>query len=378
MLALLQLECHAESASASLVSLILGTDWITKGVLVLLIGLSLLSWAIMFAKWRAFTVAEANGRKFVHEFERTRSIDDAASLAQRSKPSAFTAVFARAVQFLNDTKPALGATTDRTARLSGSQVEALRLVLDAESGKEREELGRFITWLATVGSVSPLIGLLGTVLGVMSAFVGIIEKGTATLPRWRRVLRALVGHGCGAGRRHPRLVRVQLVRARVSIGSTMRSKGWIGIDRTHGARRADLARQRGRRRGERMGVNGEINVVSLIDVMMLLMVIFMITAPIMQGGVDVKVPKADVRPLDAKSGLIVTIDRRGQIYADDVPLTEREFIGSVKTLADKKGGGGVMLRADKDVRYEIVLRVVAAIRDKGLDIGLVGEPVRPE
>ncbi|MCC6432089.1 MAG: biopolymer transporter ExbD [Gemmatimonadaceae bacterium] len=127
-----------------------------------------------------------------------------------------------------------------------------------------------------------------------------------------------------------------------------------------------------------MGVNGEINVVSLIDVMMLLMVIFMITAPIMQGGVDVKVPKADVRPLDAKSGLIVTIDRRGQIYADDVPLTEREFIGSVKTLADKKGGGGVMLRADKDVRYEIVLRVVAAIRDKGLDIGLVGEPVRPE
>ena len=135
---------------------------------------------------------------------------------------------------------------------------------------------------------------------------------------------------------------------------------------------------RGRRRGERMGVNGEINVVSLIDVMMLLMVIFMITAPIMQGGVDVKVPKADVRPLDAKSGLIVTIDRRGQIYADDVPLTEREFIGSVKTLADRKGGGGVMLRADKDVRYEIVLRVVAAIRDKGLDIGLVGEPVRPE
>ena len=181
MLALLQLSATPESASASLVSLILGTDWITKGVLMLLIGLSLLSWAIMFAKWRAFTVAEANGRKFVHEFERTRSIDDAASLAQRSRPSAFTAVFARAVQFLNDTKPALGATTDRTARLSGSQVEALRLVLDAESGKEREELGRFITWLATVGSVSPLIGLLGTVLGVMSAFVGIIEKGSGNI-----------------------------------------------------------------------------------------------------------------------------------------------------------------------------------------------------
>ena len=69
---------------------------------------------------------------------------------------------------------------------------------------------------------------------------------------------------------------------------------------------------RGRRRGDRMGINAEINVVSLIDVMMLLMVIFMITAPIMQGGVEIKLPKADVRPLEAKNGLVVTVDARGR------------------------------------------------------------------
>lgn len=101
--------------------------------------------------------------------------------AQRAKPSPFTAVYARSVQFLTDTRPALAATSDRTARLSGSQVEALKLVLDAESGKEREELGRFIPWLATVGSVSPLIGLFGTVLGVISAFTGIAEKGSGNI-----------------------------------------------------------------------------------------------------------------------------------------------------------------------------------------------------
>ncbi len=181
MLALLQLSAKPAATSTSLVSLILGADGITKAVLVLLVVLSLLSWAIMFAKWRAFRLAEVSGRAFVREFERARGIDEATLLAQRATPSAFTAVFARAVQFLNDTKPALGATSDRTARLSGSQVEALRLVLDAESGKEREELGRFITWLATVGSVSPLIGLLGTVLGVMSAFAGIMDKGSGNI-----------------------------------------------------------------------------------------------------------------------------------------------------------------------------------------------------
>ena len=101
-----------------------------------------------------------------------------------------------------------------------------------------------------------------------------------------------------------------------------------------------------RRRSGGLHVNGEINVVSLIDVMMLLMVIFMITAPIMQGGVDVALPKADVRPLNPKNGLIVTVDRQGRIYADNVPLSYAQFKGSIKALADKKGGGGLfMIRA---------------------------------
>lgn len=62
-----------------------------------------------------------------------------------------------------------------------SQVETLRLVLDAESLTERDRLGRFLPWLATIGSASPLIGLLGTVLGVINAFVGIASKGSGNL-----------------------------------------------------------------------------------------------------------------------------------------------------------------------------------------------------
>lgn len=178
---LLQLSTSPEVLPSSLLSMIMGSDIVTKAVLSLLVVLSLMSWGVMFAKWRAFRTAESHGKAFVREFERARGIDDASLIAQRSKPSAFTAVFSRAVGFLNDTKPALGATTDRTARLSGSQVEALRLVLDAESGKEREELGQYIPWLATVGSVSPLIGLLGTVLGVIEAFTGIAAKGSGNI-----------------------------------------------------------------------------------------------------------------------------------------------------------------------------------------------------
>jgi biopolymer transport protein TolQ len=161
--------------------LILAGSVLTKAVLILLVLLSLMSWGIMFAKWAEYRRAERHGLGFLADFTHARSLDDAVALAGRAPRSPFTAVFSRALQFLKDTTPALAATSDRHARLSASQVEALRLVLDAESGAARDVMGRFVPWLATVGSVSPLIGLFGTVLGVISAFQGIAAKGSGNL-----------------------------------------------------------------------------------------------------------------------------------------------------------------------------------------------------
>lgn len=124
-----------------------------------------------------------------------------------------------------------------------------------------------------------------------------------------------------------------------------------------------------------MQLNAEINVVSLIDVMMLLMVIFMITAPIMQGGVDVTLPKAEARPLEPKSGLAVTIDRTGKIHVEDASLTFSEFRATFKAIAAERGQRGIYLRADEGVPYGTVVQVLAVIRASGIsDVGLVAEP----
>jgi len=132
--------------------------------------------------------------------------------------------------------------------------------------------------------------------------------------------------------------------------------------------------RRGRGR-DRLVLNAEINVVSLIDVMMLLMIIFMITAPMMQGGVDITLPKAQSRPLESKSGLTVTIDRRGAIYVDEARLSLAQFTASFKALANRRGSGGVYLRADDGVPYGSVVKVLAIMRASGVgDIGLVAEP----
>jgi biopolymer transport protein TolR len=132
---------------------------------------------------------------------------------------------------------------------------------------------------------------------------------------------------------------------------------------------------RRRARGERTPLNAEINVVSLIDVMMLLMIIFMITAPMMQGGVDVSLPRAEARPLDAKRPLVVSITRDGRIYLDEVRVSLREFRGMFRALAEQSGQGGVYLRADQRADYGQVVRVLAVMRAAGVgDVGLVTEP----
>ena len=169
------------AAPATPLDLVLGSDWITQAVLLLLILLSVVSWAVTFVKWQAFRHAEAAARVVAREVEEARDVHDVGARIRRGRRTAFGAVLTRALRFLEETTPAMGGTTDRTARLSASQVEALRLVLDSESSREREALGRYIPWLATVGSVSPLIGLLGTVLGVISAFTGITQKGSGNI-----------------------------------------------------------------------------------------------------------------------------------------------------------------------------------------------------
>ena len=163
---------------------------VTQVVLVVLGILSLISWGVIFATWVQLSAANSRAQRFAEEFDRTKRLDEASSLARRSTKSALSKLFLRAAQFVVDSKGATlraketsadTAGTPPNVTLTGSQLEALHLVLDAEADEERERLGRHTPWLATIGSVSPLLGLLGTVIGVIQAFIGIATKGSGNL-----------------------------------------------------------------------------------------------------------------------------------------------------------------------------------------------------
>jgi len=126
-------------------------------------------------------------------------------------------------------------------------------------------------------------------------------------------------------------------------------------------------------RGE-LPLEADINVTSLVDVAFVLLIIFMITAPIMQGGVDVQLPRTDAQPIEPKQGLTVTIDRNGVIFIDEDPLTYEEFRGSFKAIVDSRGVNGIYLRGDKRALWEHVARVMAVIRSAGVEnLGVVTE-----
>jgi biopolymer transport protein TolR len=127
----------------------------------------------------------------------------------------------------------------------------------------------------------------------------------------------------------------------------------------------------GGQRGE-MPLNADINVTSLIDVVLVLLIVFMITAPIMQGGVDVELPRAEARPLQAKEGMVVSVTRDGRIFIDNTAVTYRDFRATFRSLVTTRKPNGVYLQADAGVPYGQVVRVLAVIRTAGIqNVGLV-------
>jgi biopolymer transport protein TolR len=127
----------------------------------------------------------------------------------------------------------------------------------------------------------------------------------------------------------------------------------------------------GSQRGE-LSFNADINVTSLIDVVLVLLIVFMITAPIMQGGLDVELPRAEARPLQPKEGMVVSVNRDGKVYVDNTPVSYRDFRATFRALVAQRKPEGVYLQADARVPYGEVVKVLAVIRTAGIsNVGLV-------
>ncbi len=144
---------------------------------------SIASWFIIGLKWWQFRRIRQQADRFFTELERTTRLQEAYGLLMKQPPSPYNRLFREAMSFYNELRP--GTLRDDApaprVHLSMTQLEALKMVLGKEVSAERELSAHLVSWLATIGAVSPLLGLLGTVLGVMDAFLGIASKGSGNI-----------------------------------------------------------------------------------------------------------------------------------------------------------------------------------------------------
>lgn len=120
-------------------------------------------------------------------------------------------------------------------------------------------------------------------------------------------------------------------------------------------------------------VLSEINVTPFVDVMLVLLVIFMVTAPLLQQGIDVNLPKAKGKDLPPEERITLVIKKGGFIYMNDNPVSLAQM--GHKLQAISKLNPNVFLKADKDVPYGFVVEVMGEIKEAGIEkLGMITEP----
>jgi len=123
----------------------------------------------------------------------------------------------------------------------------------------------------------------------------------------------------------------------------------------------------------------EINVTPLVDVMLVMLIIFMVTAPMMQSGIGVNLPQAETESAPAEEGLTLTITKDRYIHMEDSAINQFLLEQKLKEYFYGKEEKVVFLRADESLNYGFVIHVMDIIKKAGVEVlGLVSEPIEPK
>ena len=170
------------SAPTSAWDMVFGGTLPTRLILLILAASSACSWILIFWKAKQFRAVRRQGNRFLQKMERATGLADAYKAVLALPESPYGRVFRQGVNFFSELRPgALREGAPPSEGLSLTQLQVLKLVLEKEEAEERDELAEGLIWLAVVGSVSPLMGLMGTVLGITTTFLGIAASGSTNI-----------------------------------------------------------------------------------------------------------------------------------------------------------------------------------------------------
>jgi len=122
----------------------------------------------------------------------------------------------------------------------------------------------------------------------------------------------------------------------------------------------------------------DINVTPLVDVMLVLLIIFMVTAPMMMHGVKVDLPRTESRNIKTEEDpLLLTITKKGEIFVEDYKVEYKDLRGKLERIFANRAGKEILLEADKEVPYGLVMRIMAQVKEAGITkVGMITKPLQ--
>jgi len=157
--------------------LLANTGLVARIVLLILLAFSIFSWAIIFHKWRSFRAARRDSGEFLKIFRQSKKLSDIRASCRVLKASPLTEVFQSGYREIENQ----AVVSENPGKPRIRSLQAVHRSLQIASSAELTRMEQWLSWLATTGSVTPFIGLFGTVWGIIDAFHGLGAAGTASL-----------------------------------------------------------------------------------------------------------------------------------------------------------------------------------------------------
>ena len=384
------------ASGGELMEMVRNSGSVAFAVLIILLIASICSWAIMISKWRRFGRARRQSQGFLRAFRKSGRLSEIASIAGSFKPSPLVSVF--------------NEINDEYQRQSGGRgtprnPAALERAAQTASSEALTAMETHMTWLATIANGATFVGLFGTVMGIIDAFHGLGTAGAATLRAVAPgISEALITTAAGLAVAIPALVGYNQLTAQLrDFASRMDDFGRELLNAIENAalltpqpprpaaRRPRPAPPEGllamafsTRNGGQTRTQtalADINITPLVDVVLVLLIIFMITAPVLQSGIDVSVPHTRSVNQLTEERIVVTIDKNQNVFLQaggaDRPINLSDLTANLRSTGRGDPAKRIIyLRADEKVPFGAFASVMDAVKRAGItNISIVTQPL---
>jgi biopolymer transport protein TolQ len=365
------------AGGVSFLDLFVQAHLVVKFVMIGLFLASVWSWAIIIEKLFSFRRARLDAEHFEQQFWSGQSLEELYAALSPRPTIVMAALFVAAMREWK-------RSVEGSIRALGGIQLRVEKVMDVTISREMERLDRRLLFLATVGATAPFVGLFGTVWGIMTSFQAIAaSKNTSLAVVAPGIAEALFATALGLLAAIPAVIfynKFAADSARLGRGlrpsptsfrpscrvrSTLEPKG-------QGAMAAQLktglAGHGRRRHAKRHVPMSEINVTPFVDVMLVLLIVFMVSAPLLLSGIPVDLPASKGQSLSQdKDRLTITLDREGRVFvgSSEEPISVDRLVEILKANAKNGYNDQILFRGDRKLEYGRVSEVIGAVSSGG-------------